>query len=176
MGCHTWFTIPVLTGKGEIIKEAQAYLDSDDASWLSEGHRKMYQWAIDTENDDVCCDLASIRAGGRVMGSWLVHQNIESHSVAQYNKENGTDYDRYDPFFLLNPDVIEWYSNEPRITGYPERHIHSYDEMIEFMERGHTDEEGKYHAFRYDPERLERIMAGIKTFFERHPQGIIHFG
>jgi hypothetical protein len=178
MGCHTWFKIPILTDRTEVIKEAQAFLDSDDASSMSSGHIQMYQWAIDNEICEVCCELASIRIGchGNEEGEWVLYQDIRDYSVVKYNKENGTSYSKYDPFFDSNPDIIEMYSDEPRIGGYPPNTIRSYDEMCNFMETGYTNEEGKHYAFSYDAERIENVMAGIRIFFEKHPDGIIIFG
>ncbi len=64
----------------------------------------------------------------------------------------------------------------PRISGYPDKVIHSYEEMVMFMNTGFVDEEGKQHDFYWQPERYDFIMAGINRFFTNHPDGIITFG
>lgn len=176
MGCHTWFHIPVITDKEEIIRLAQKSLDT----WkdLSESNRKMYQYAIDSQLVDPVCELAANEIGGSQRDSeeWIIYKDPKDVFRELYNKENGTNYENH---WNLPDDVqnkMETYSDEPRISGYPDTIIRSYDELIEFMKVGFTDDEGKHHKFRYDQERYETFMSGIKEFFTKHPKGIITFG
>ena len=140
------------------------------------GHLKMYQWAIDNEIEEVVCELAGIITDSANCSPWKLYKNVEDVSLELYNKEHGTSYSRDKDYRIYYELPLERYSNEPRIGGYPDKIIHSYDEMIKFMEEGHTDEEGKKFEFYYQEERKERFMNGIKTFFEKHPDGIITFG
>jgi hypothetical protein len=179
MGCHTWFSVPIVTDKKEIIRLAQEYLDRDSVSlrpFISDGHMKMYQWAIDNEIDEVCCELATILTDYKVLGSWSLYQNIRYYSVDKYNRENGTKHDYYSHVFDVNPPIIETYSDEPRIGGYPDRIVRSYDDMVDFMKTGFVDDEGIQYDFRLDEDRAEKVMKDIKQFFINHPDGVITFG
>nr|QBM02707.1 hypothetical protein [uncultured archaeon] len=173
MGCHTWFSAPYETDKKKIINLAQEWLNKTE--YISAGHRKMYQWAIDNELEEPVCELATFETECNRNENWILYKDIRNFSVEKYNKENGTSYYKYDTFFDKN-NVLESYSDEPRIGGYPDDIIHSYDEMVEFMKTGYTDKEGKHFDFHLDEDRKEMVMNGIKTFFTNHPQGIITFG
>lgn len=173
MGCHTWFSVPYKTDKNEIIKLAQEWLDK--AEHISSGHKQMYQWAIDNEIEEPVCELASYETDCNREFEWTLYKDVKDYSVEMYNLKNGTSIDIYD-YDACEEAKIENYSDEPRIGGYPERVIHSYDEMVDFMKTGFIDEEGRQRDFYYDENRKESFMGGIKTFFERHPKGIITFG
>jgi hypothetical protein len=173
MGCHTWFSVPYKTDKKEIISIAQKWLD--DNKYMSKGHRRMYQWAIDNEVCEPITELASFDIGSSRDGEFILYKNIEDFSVEKYNLENGTNIDKYD-YEACEKANIESYSNEPRIGGYPDKVIRSYDEMIEFMKVGYTDEKGNHYDFYYDEDRIDNVMSNIKKFFIKHPDGIITFG
>lgn len=173
MGCHTWFSVPYKTDKKEIIELAQKWLNTVDH--VSPGHKKMYQWAIDNEIVEPVCELATFETDcNREGNDWVIYKDVTAYSVEKYNLEHGTNIDKYD-YEARNAANIESYSDEPRIGGYPDKRIHSYDEMVEFMKTGHTNEYGHYD-FELDETRKEMVMNGIKQFFINHPQGIITFG
>ncbi len=172
MGCHTWFSVPYITDKETIIQKAKDYLSSNESSWLSESKKQMYQYAIDAELVDPVCELAYPNHQNY---GWDIYMDIKEYSLIEYNKKNGTNYGLYDREFYDNPE-IESYSDEPRIGGYPETVIKSYDELIEFMKTGYTDKNGKHFDFYYDESRKETFMNQIKSFFNKHPKGIITFG
>lgn len=175
MGCHTWFSVPYKTDKREIIEIAQEYVFT--TKYITKGHKKMYQFAIDNELIEPVCELASIETDcvHRENSEWILYKDIRDYSVEEYNKKHGTNYHKYDKFFNEN-DVIESYSDEPRIGGYPDKIIHSYDEMVEFMKTGFNNEGGQHYDFYFDEDRIEKAMEGIKQFFVNHPSGIITFG
>jgi hypothetical protein len=170
MGCHTWFSVPLEKNKDSIIKEAQKNLDTFS---LSDDNKKMYQYAIDNELMDVCCDLGYPEYS---FYDCIIYQDIREYSLKEYNRENGTTYDSEYHDDVFNKIELESYSNEPRISGYPERVIRSYDDMVDFMSTGFDDDKGNHHNFYYDEDRKETFMEGIKIFFEKHSEGIITFG
>lgn len=175
MGCHTWFSVPYKTDKEEILKLAQHWLNKADH--VSVGHKKMYQYAIENEIIEPVCELASYETDSShdVETEWILYKDIKNYSIEKYNLENDTTIDKYDDEACKKAN-IEYYSNEPRIGGYPDVIVKSYKEMVKFMETGFTDAEGKHHAFRYEENRKEAFMEGIKKFFINHPKGIISFG
>lgn len=171
MGCHTWFSVPYETDKEKIIKFAQLWLDN--SIWVSDGHRKMYQYAIDNKLEEPICEIAAIENDCR-SENWILYKGISDYSLEKYNKENNTEIQKYTKEASeLN---LESYSDEPRIGGYPDNIIHSYDEMVEFMKTGFINDEGKQFDFYYDKDRIQHILIEIKQFFINHPQGIITFG
>ena len=173
MGCHTWFSVPYKTDKKEIINIAQQWLN--DSIELSDDYKKMYQFAIDNELEDPICELSEISTECRMSDKWILYKGVKEFSLENYNKSHSTNYGIYDDFFK-DKDILESYSNEPRIGGYPDNIIRSYDEMVDFMYSGYVDKDGKKYDFRLDLDRKERVMEGMKTFFINHPLGVITFG
>jgi hypothetical protein len=174
MGCHTWHSVPNGATKEEIIKKAQEYLASDSSKWMTESTHKMYQWAVDNELCEPCCSLAFPENSSI---DWTVYLDITDWSLQQYNKEHGTNFEsQYDAAFKKLNVQLEYYSDEPRIGGYPKDVIRSYDELVKAMETGLIGEDGTLHQFRYDESRKEAFMQGKREFFEKHPDGIITFG
>jgi hypothetical protein len=176
MGCHTWFKVPLVSDKELIIKKAQEYLNSTESIWMTPSTRQMYESAVTNELCTPCTDLAY---PGSFAIDWIIYIDIQDWSLLEWNKNHSTSYES--PFDKLpNGEALsyhlECYSDEPRIGGYPDNIISSYKEMLEFMETGWTDEKGKHYDFYYAEERYDQFMAGIKTFFEKHPLGIITFG
>lgn len=175
MGCHTWFSVPYKTDKKEIITLAQEWLNK--AGHISEGHKKMYQWAIDNEVPEPVCELASFDVDGNGNidpKEWIIYKGVTCLAAENYNKEHGTSIETYN-YTEIDKLDIERYSNEPRISGYPDRVIRSYDDLVNFMSTGFDNEYG-HHDFIIDEDRKERVMEGIKTFFIKHPKGVITFG
>jgi hypothetical protein len=177
MGCHTWFSVPyVKNDKAKVIELAQEFVNT--SPYLTADHKKMYQYAIDAELHDVIKELATSLGDGKDYGEpWTLYLDITDYSLMEYNKLNGTNYkSKYDKEVYEKID-LESYSDEPRIGGYPEHIIiRTYDQMVEFMKTGFDDKEGKHYNFYYDESRKENFMEGIRTFFYRHPDGIITFG
>lgn len=175
MGCHTWFYVPVLTKKEDIIKEAQKALDEN--KWLHPTEKQMYQYAIDNELNVPIKQLLS-DYDDKDIDEWIMYQDVTEWSLNKYNKEQETNIERYDTEYhkLIQTNIIECYSDEPRIGGYPETIIKSYQEMLDFMKTGYTNDEGKHYDFYYEEGRYPNFIEGIKTFFEKHPDGIITFG
>ena len=173
MGCHTWFYVIVTKDKEEILELAQKALDSCKTN---AGNKKMYQYAIDNQIEEPVLELAEMEVDGGHSHNWTVYKEVEIWSLEQYNKEHGTSYkSRFDKeVYGIIP--LEHYSDEPRISGYPDKIVRSYEDMEQFMSTGFDDEEGQHHDFRYEQDRKERFMAGIKQFFTNHPEGIIAFG
>lgn len=176
MGCHTWYSVPYKTDKQEIINLAQKWLN--EAKHISNGHKKMYQYAIDNEIIEPILELASFESdcSDRDNTKWVLYKDVNTYYVEKYNKENNTNIEIYD-YEKIKSLNIQIYGNEPRIGGYPEEVIiHSFDQMIEFMKKGYTDEEGKHYDFYHDKNREPEIIDNIKHFFSNHPEGIITFG
>jgi len=178
MGCHTWFSVPYIEGEEKITELAQKYIDQNTAKgYLTPDYAKMYQYAIDNKLLSIIKELAAgITNTTERDNKWILYKDINDYSVELYNNKNGTTYGNHDRFFNDNPGLIENYSDEPRIGGYPENVIESYDQMIEFMKTGFTDEKGNHHDFYYEESRKDNFMLGIKQFFINHPKGIITFG
>lgn len=179
MGCHTWYSVPVKTDKKEIIELAQKFLDEHE--FLSADHKKMYQFAINNELRDVVTELASYVMDGKVIeGEWIVYLDERHFVINEYNKtvELAEQLDYYD-FDKIDKIGLEWCGSEPRIGGYPDKIIRSYDEMIKFMDEGYhgtLHDKPHHHTFRMDDDRKDRIIGNIKRFFETYPQGVITFG
>jgi hypothetical protein len=176
MGCHTWYSVPYKTDKSEIINAAQKWLN--EAKHISIGHKKIYQYAIDNEIIEPVLELASFEfdCTDRDNTKWILYKDANNYFVEKYNKENGTNIENHD-YNNISKLGIERYGDEPRIGGYPEEVIiHSYDEMLEFIKKGYTDQEGKHHDFYYNKDREHEIMSNIKMFFANNPEGIITFG
>lgn len=176
MGCHTWYSVPYKTDKSEIINAAQKWLN--EAEHVSIGHKKMYQYAIDNEIIEPVLELASFGfdCSDEDNTKWILYKNANHYFVEKYNKENGTNIENHD-HNNISKLGIERYGDEPRIGGYPEEVIiHSYEEMIDFMKKGYTNDEGKHYDFYYDKNRESDIMDNIKKFFTNNPEGIITFG
>lgn len=216
MGTHTWFAVPYKTDKKEIIQMAQDFLNS--TKYYTESEKQMYQYAIDKELTDPICSLVSgvVDCNHIDTDKWILYLDITDWSLLQYNKEHGTNFDKYTGSLLSNEEVsqlnielglirenrtfeeysenlryaeickelydnhiinkLESYSDEPRISGDPDRIIRSYEDMLDFMKTGYDREDGKHFDFYYDEERYPLFMVGIEIFFEKHPDGIIHFG
>ncbi len=176
MGCHTWFSVPHTTGKNKIIKLAQDFLNSD--SFLhTAGHKQMYQYAIDNEITEPCCELASflLPDANPCDNNWVLYQDFNHYLVDAYNLETNAGIGYYD-CGLQNIVGITRYSNEPRIGGYPDRIVRSYDDLLDFMSTGFDNSQGKHFDFYYDEDRYDKFMNDIKEFFINHPLGIIKFG
>jgi len=147
---------------------------------MDESTRQMYEYAVKEKLATPCCGLAYPEY--KNIG-WTVYIGVEDWSLMQYNKKHGTKHkSKYDKA-VYNKIKLEVYSDEPRIGGYPTTVIRSYKEMLAFMRTGYTDRyksggkwKEKHYDFYYDKKRRSTFMKGIKTFFERHPDGIITFG
>ena len=180
MGCHTWYSVPVKTDKKEIIELAQKFLN--EHKFLGDDHKKMYQFAIDNELCDVVTELASYDIDGTSLGvgEWVVYLDERRFVIDEYNKtvEPDEQIDYYE-FDKINAIGLDWCGSEPRIGGYPDKIIRSYDEMIKFMEDGYhgtLDDKPHHYTFTFEEDRRERVMNNIKRFFETYPQGVITFG
>jgi hypothetical protein len=173
MGCHTWFSVPLTTDRKKILWIAQKSVDEMDVHPTT---KMMYQYAIDSELVDPVCNLAASYSNSGTWEDWIIYQGVLDYSLSQYNKEHNTKYDRWKDYEIVYSLNLESYSDEPRIGGYPNRVIHSYDDMVKFMSTGHDDEDGDHYDFYFEEDRIENVMEGIKTFFEKHPYGIITFG
>lgn len=172
MGCHTWFSVPVKTDKQEILKIAQDWLNREFKN-LENHDIQHFQDALNLEDEDVVCEMASEILNAGTWNNWIIYKDVTQYSIDKWNSENEIKVERY-KYETWN-DSIECYSDEPRIGGYPENIIHSYEEMLEFMKTGFV-KNGKQIDFYYDVERYDNFMGGIKTFFEKHSDGIIYFG
>ena len=184
MGCHTWFSVPVVTDKKKILELAQEWLSND--KHISESSKQMYQYAIDNELITPCLELACNTYNENNIeyndlsivfdNKWILFKDVKDNSLCEYNKKNGTNYTSVYDDNVYNKIELECYSNEPRIGGYPDKIIESYQDMVDFMKTGFTDEDGKKYDFYYEEDRYNIFMNGIKLFFERHPKGVITFG
>jgi hypothetical protein len=175
MGCHTWFSVPFKTDKEEIIKLAQDYLNS--VTHYGDDYKKMYQLAIDHGLQGPILELAADGSDSNVRDpdNWILYKDIVDNSIEEHHKKTGVLIDRYD-YEAQKKEGLENYSNEPRIGGYPDRIVRSYDDMVDFMKTGHTLSDGTHCDFNCDADRLDKVMEGIKQFFFKHPDGIITFG
>ncbi len=195
MGCHTWFSVPIISNKQKILELAKKYISADNYFSLSE--KEMYQFAIQKELVDPCCDLAmctfeDMHCTQRQEGEWIIYTDIGDWSLREYNRINGTNYKKYEIPENIE-ELLENYPDCPRIGNYPEDIIiKNYNEMMKFIQDGYTDNEGHHCNFYYnferdwekgeevilkgDKEKRDVIHKGIKQFFENHPDGIITFG
>lgn len=185
MGCHTWYKVPVIKGEEKILEMAQTNLNKWD---YDDSTRKMYQYAIDNKLIMPVKDLAAQELSLFVGDNrWCLYEEVSDWSLKEYNDKNNKNVSRYSKEWdkLVKDNIIEAYSDEPRIAGYPNATIKSYDEMVKAMETGLMgtkynseikDYEKQIFHFQYEENRKDEFMKGIKTFFELHPDGIIQFG
>jgi len=174
MGCHIWFSVPYKTDKDEIAEIAQSYLN--ETEYLSESNKEMYQYAIDCRLIDPVCELAINALHCSRHDEWVIYKDAIEYNIEKYNEEHRTSIHRYDSDAIYKAG-IETYSDEPRIGGYPENIIRSYEEMMEFMSTGFDSDDGDVHYdFYYEEDRFDFIQKNIKKFFDTHPNGIITFG
>jgi len=174
MGCHTWHSVPYLVGKEEILKKAKLKIEEyypDKSKKYDREHRAMHEYAIANELETCIADIF-----GNRIEDWKLYEDVKYVSLMKYNEEHGTNYDSIYDVSQEIRETFESYSDEPRIGGYPDTVIHSYDEMVEFMKTGFTDDQGRKYDFYYDEDRKDQFMGGIKEFFTKHPDGIITFG
>lgn len=174
MGCHTWFKIPILTDKSEILKVAQESLDNwVKEKWVTDSERQMYQYAIDNELITPVCSLAAslLEGSEEKDNEWIIYKDPSKVSIERYNKEHGTSFEYSHELPVEDKKLIEFYPDCPRIGGYPETIITNYEEMVKFVKSGYTDENKEHYTFS-DAEDLSHI----KEFFIKHPDGIITFG
>lgn len=192
MSCATWYAVPVIKDKAEILKLAQKKLDWNILKkYMTEDRRKMYQYVIDAELLDPLGDLIEIRTDEpnepkyELSGTdWIIYQDPNDIAVQKYNAQYGTYHQYINSVPKEHLDGLDTYGNTPRIGGYPDIVIKSYDEMISFMHNGFIDEDGIpfnfwWHDFK-DPKILEeekqKAIAQVKRFFTNYPDGIITFG
>lgn len=176
MGCHTWYSVPYKTDKKEIIDAAQKWLN--EAEHISIGHKRMYQYAIDKEIIEPILELASyyFNLSDRDNTKWILYKDADDYLLEKYNKENGTNIETHD-YISISKLNIDRYGDVPRIGGYPEDIIiRSHDEMVEFMKKGYTNDEGQHYDFYYNKDKETEIMSNINKFFTNYPEGIITFG
>lgn len=181
MGCHTWFYAPALEGKEEIIKLAQENLDENPDGY-DESTVKMYQLAIDNELLTPCKVLA---AYGREYhkyytlirnGKWILYKEPAKIQLDNYNKINGTDISIYDVAEIqANKIKLDYFPDDPRIDGYPDDIIDSYEKLIEVIETGLVDQYGELQEFYFTVDK-EYTLSKIKWFFDTYPGGVITFG
>lgn len=192
MGCHTWYRAAVVKDKDVILQIAQRKLNwSVEKGYTSEDHRKMWQYAIDNELCNAVGDLVDIcidenePSYSQIEGcGWVLYENPNNIALRKYNEQYGTAYEHTWYIPKEHQNLLDTYGDIPRIGGYPENIIRSYDEMIEFMEKGFVDEDGVHHKFYYKysceevdvEEEKERAIAQVKRFFDIYPDGIITFG
>jgi hypothetical protein len=176
MGCHTRYLVPIVRGKEEILALARQFFNQ---SAYTDDWRQMFQYAIDKELSEPCCNLAANMLhkdhGAYITHSenWILYGSVECRTYVEYNKLHGTNYIKYRN--SLKDTYIEHYSDEPRVGGYPEDIVRNYDQMMSLISTGVSTENGVYQ-FNIPEERKEFIYNQIRVFFERHPDGIITFG
>ena len=169
MGCHTWYKIPTAVGKENIIqylkdelenyKKQRWWDDECEAEWqylLSKGGFEALNFDYDFEPNlkEIQDEL-----------SYSIHS---THLILKVGGE-----------YKLFDTCSEFNSDEPRISGYPNRIVTSYEDMVDFIKTGFDGERhGKpYHYdFYCDESRYDHVMDRIKQFFIKHPDGIIRFG
>ena len=176
MGCHTQYLVPVVHGIEAIKQLALEYLNRNDR-YLHLSSRQMYEYAI--ANDlyepimEMACNNYESKCTWADDDQWVLYKEANHVAVEEYNRVHGTNYRSW---MTMQEIQIDWYGDEPRIGGYPERVIRSYEDMVDFMATGFTKENGDHCNFYYAPERYDHIMAMIRRFFINHPTGIITFG
>lgn len=185
MGCHTWYSVPVKTDRTEIIALAQQFINENEH--IGDDHKKMYQFAIDNELCNVVTELASYQIDAKTLedGSWILYKDEQKFVVDEYNKtvDLGSEVGYYD-YDEHNRLDLKWCGSEPRIGGYPDTIIQTYDQMVEFMRDGFvgqkrtgTNTVAHHYVFSpMDDETRTRVMSNIKRFFETYPDGVITFG
>ena len=183
MGCHTWYSVPVVTTKEEILKIAQEQVNEwAKEPWFSESDRKWYQYAIDAELIGPVCDMCT-EYKTEESGKWILYMDITDFSLLQYNKANGTSYKSEHDVPEEEDEFLERYPDNPRIGGYPDNIIRNFAEFMEFYTKGFVDKEGEQHNFYWnikqqkgEEDQRAKILKEIEQFFEKYPQGIITFG
>lgn len=178
MGCHTRYLVPVVHGIEPIKQLARHNLNS--GRWyVSPSHRQMFEYAIDNDLEEPILEVACKHyddgyTWSGTEGEWILYKEANKVTLEEYNRVHGTHYSWHSP--AVENLGLEHYGDEPRIGGYPERVVRSYEDMVDFMTTGFTKENGDHCNFYYPPERYDHIMAMIRRFFNNYHNGIIVFG
>lgn len=147
MGCHTWFSVPFITDKEKIKQDALEELERKDYAYSAQ-EKKMYQYAIEQDLDDIIARLAS--------------NNSKYENVGLIQTTDGK----------LYKDSAK-YHDAFRCSGYPIIVLKSLQETIDFInsyEYKHRD------GTVLKCETSEHTIPTITEFFEKYPDGIITFG
>lgn len=181
MGCHTRYLVPVVHGIETIKQLAVEYLNRND-SYLHSSSRQMYEYAIANDLYEPIMEMACNNYEQKYTWAgdeeWVLYKEANHVAIEEYNRVHSTNYRVWSQ--IPEGLGLDWYGDEPRIGGYPERVIRSYEDMVDFMATGYIKGKGTEHPqhinFYYAPERYDLIMAMIRRFFDNHPTGIIVFG
>lgn len=176
MGCHTSFLVPFIDGRENIIQFAKHALKQAYKNTPNDPEFGEISDILDGNDDQQIQEMCFLFGDIKEIENWVAYQDVETNSVNEYNRLNGTNYHKNSKFVQENWELFEYYSDEPRISGYPDKIIHSYEEMLCFVLSGFIDDKGFHHHFYFDKDREVRIWRGIKEFFTKHPDGIITFG
>lgn len=168
MGCHTWFKIPSVIGKENIIQylkdEHEGYKTQ---KWWNDGCEAEYQDILNRGGYDVLNFDYDFEINSEEIKDIISYSVHSSHLILKIDGE-----------YKLFQTCSEFENDEPRINGYPDRIVTSYEDMLDFMKTGFDGEyKGKIHHFDfyYDENRYDFFMNNIKQFFIKHPDGIIRF-
>jgi hypothetical protein len=179
MGCHTWYKLPYITGKEEIKKVAEKAIEkwTKDKD-ISESRKRMYQYAIDEELLDVVTEIAAMGVDEYTedIEEWVIYSDPNRKAIDEINKIHGTEYTRLHQLLKEHEIQVETWHDGVRIGGYPNWVIKSYDQLLEKIETGYTDEDEQHYIFYYENNSKEAALEKVKRFFDKHPDGIITFG
>ncbi len=184
MGCHTWYKKVVDRGVvgDEKTNTLVNTIFNNLSDQLTQSEKEWYRYAIDQQLVDPI--LSFIVEFGE-----FAHEQFDGDYDA-FMLKFGEDY-RFNSDYGCIRKTSEWVLYDdaigydgPRISGYPDIVITSYDEMMEFIKTGFVDSEGIHHTFSdWDVETNKHINGAsenslrvIRKFFDDYPDGIIEFG
>lgn len=143
MGCHTWFKVPQVTDPEEIKKYAFQHINKcgeDGTPYFNSDQKKVMVFAINNSLSGFYGEYAAAEFYGGSFINGIIYLDVEEWSLQnEYNPKNNTNYIcKYD---LSDTErlTLESYWDSPRIGGYPERLVTSYEDMKDFMRMGYTD-------------------------------------
>lgn len=172
MGCHTWFSVPYITDKEKIKELAKEEICNDG---YTSDFVKMYLYAIDNELMDVCCELA-INAINRADTHYhlnydndIINMDVADYALMIYNVEHGTLLEKYVDSKKIESLRLDYWHDTFRIGGYPEVYLHSMAEVLDFINKYEIE-----HSTKIDFSRDAQL--NVMKFFEKYPDGNIHFG
>ena len=172
MGCHTWFSVPYITDKEKIKELAKEEICNE---CYTSDFVKMYLYAIDNGFMDVCCELA-INAINRTAaryhlnsGNGIINMDIEDYALMMYCEAYNVSVNKHIDSDYINALGLDYWHDTFRVGGYPEVYLNSFAEVLDFINKY----EIKYNT-RVD--FSQEAQTSVMQFFEKYPNGNIHFG
>lgn len=159
MGCHMWFYIPVAEYNNEKVITEFAITEFNKVFSYSDNYVNSYNKSIETGLTEKEAHLIAMRE--------------YYNTIADSSDYGISDNDLLE---LIDFNFFEEHAHLLNIRKLIESG--DYNTIMEFSTLGkynHDSELKTWQLYIYDPERYDKFMLGIKTFFEMNPNGFMEF-